>query len=549
MKPSFEQPNVERPNLERPASLRVIGPGRAGTSLARALAEAGWRVLPPLGRGDDVRAAGSGVDLLVIATPDDVIAEVAASVEPVEHTVVAHLAGSVGLEVLAPHHRRAAIHPLVSLPDADTGARALRAGAWFAVTGDELALRVVRDLDGRGLPVADRDRSAYHAAACIASNHLVALLGQVERVAASAGVPLDAFLDLVRTTVDNVATLGPAAALTGPVARGDWATVDRHLATLDPSERRAYEVMAAAARRLSGTTRPTDVVGRRTVDRPVAVVDRVDAFRKELEAARAAGRTVGFVPTMGYLHEGHASLVRRAAAECDVVAVSVFVNPLQFAPTEDLGAYPRDLERDVALAAASGAHLVFAPSAEEMYPEAMVTTVSVASVSEGLEGGARPTHFAGVATVVAKLLALVGPCRAYFGEKDFQQLAVIRRLVRDLSFPVEVVGCPTAREPDGLAMSSRNVYLTGDERVAATVLHRALSEGARAVEHGERDPAVVRDRMRALIEGEPCAALDYAEVVRADDLSVPVTLSGELRLLVAARFGRARLIDNRGVTI
>ena len=549
MKPSFEQPNVERPNLERPASLRVIGPGRAGTSLARALAEAGWRVLPPLGRGDDVRAAGSGVDLLVIATPDDVIAEVAASVERVEHTVVAHLAGSVGLEVLAPHHRRAAIHPLGSLPDADTGARALRAGAWFAVTGDELALRVVRDLDGRGLPVADRDRSAYHAAACIASNHLVALLGQVERVAASAGVPLDAFLDLVRTTVDNVATLGPAAALTGPVARGDWATVDRHLATLDPSERRAYEAMAAAARRLSGTTRTTDVVGRRTVDRPVAVVDRVDPFRKELEAARAAGRTVGFVPTMGYLHEGHASLVRRAAAECDVVAVSVFVNPLQFAPTEDLGAYPRDLERDVALAAASGAHLVFAPSAEEMYPEVMVTTVSVASVSEGLEGGARPTHFAGVATVVAKLLALAGPCRAYFGEKDFQQLAVIRRLVRDLSFPVEVVGCPTAREPDGLAMSSRNVYLTGDERVAATVLHRALGEGARAVEHGERDPAVVRDRMRALIEGEPRAALDYAAVVRADDLSVPVTLCGELRLLVAARFGRARLIDNRGVTI
>src|SRR5438132_7545675 len=488
-------------------SLRVIGPGRAGTSLARALAEAGWRVLPPLGRGDDVRAAGSGVDLLVIATPDDVIAEVAASVEPVEHTVVAHLAGSVGLEVLAPHHRRAAIHPLVSLPDADTGARALRAGAWFAVTGDELALRVVRDLDGRGLPVADRDRSAYHAAACIASNHLVALLGQVERVAASAGVPLDAFLDLVRTTVDNVATLGPAAALTGPGARGDWATVDRHLATLDPSERRAYEVMAAAARRLSGTTRPTDVVGRRTVDRPVAVIDRVDAFRKELEAARAAGRrTVGFVPTMGYLHEGHASLVRRAAAECDVVAVSVFVNPLQFAPTEDLGAYPRDLERDVALAEASGAHLVLSPSTEEMYPEPMATSVSVPSVSEGLDGALRPTHFAGVATVVTKLLALAGPCRAYFGEKDYQQLAVVRRLVRDLSLPVEVVGVPTVREPDGLAMSSRNVYLTREERVAATVLHRALEEGARLVEGGARDAAAVRDRMRAVVEAEPLAA-------------------------------------------
>jgi pantoate--beta-alanine ligase len=552
--PNSQPPNSQPPNSQPPKSLRVIGPGRAGTSLARALAVAGWRLLPPLGRGDDLRAAGhdvegQSVDLLVIATPDGAVAEVAASVEPVDHTVVAHLAGSAGLDVLAPHRRRAVIHPLVSLPDADTGARALRAGAWFAVTGDELALQVVRDLDGRSLPVADGERVAYHAAACIASNHLVALLGQVDRVAASAGVPLDALLDLVRTTVENVATLGPAAALTGPVARGDWDTVDRHLAALDPSERPAYEAMAAAAQRLSGTTRSTGAPVRGAVERPVTVVDGVDAFRKELDAARAAGRTVGFVPTMGYLHEGHASLIRRAAAECDVVAVSVFVNPLQFAPTEDLGAYPRDLERDVALAEACGAQLVFAPSNEEMYPEAMVTTVSVASVSEGLEGALRPTHFAGVATVVAKLLALTGPCRAYFGEKDFQQLTVIRRLVRDLSFPVEVVGCPTVREPDGLAMSSRNVYLTADERVAATVLHRALGEGVRVVEQGERDPAVVRDRMRTIIEVEPHAALDYAEVVRAGDLSVPDTLSGELRLLVAARFGQARLIDNRGVTL
>ncbi|TML91007.1 MAG: pantoate--beta-alanine ligase [Actinobacteria bacterium] len=541
-------------NSEQAKSLRVIGPGRAGTSLARALAEAGWRVLPPLGRGDDVRAAacdvdGEGVDLLVIATPDGTIGAVAAAVEPVDRTVVAHLAGSVGLDVLLPHRRRAVIHPLVGLPDADTGARALRGGAWFAVTGDELAHRVVHDLGGRSLQVADGDRVAYHAAACIASNHLVALLGQAERVAASAGVPLDALLDLVRATVDNVATLGPAAALTGPVARRDWATVDRHLAALDASERPAYEAMAAAAHRLSsGEGRPR-VTSRGKVGGHIAVVDRVEAFRKELEAARAAGRTVGFVPTMGYLHEGHASLIRRAAAECDVVAVSVFVNPLQFAPTEDLGAYPRDLERDVALAEDCGAHLVLSPSTEEMYPEAMATTVSVGSVSEGLEGALRPTHFAGVATVVTKLLALAGPCRAYFGEKDFQQLAVIRRLVRDLSFPVEVVGVATVREPDGLAMSSRNVYLTDEERVAATVLHRALGEGVRLVEGGERDPAVVRDVMRAVIEAEPRAAIDYAEVVRADDLSAPDTLSGELRLLVAARFGRARLIDNRGVTI
>ena len=541
--------NHSQQNNSQAKSLRVIGPGRAGTSLARALAEVGWRVLPPLARANDVRAAAHAVDLLVIATPDAAIGEVAASVEPVERTVIAHLAGSVGLEVLAPHRRRAVIHPLVALPDADTGARALRAGAWFAVTGDELAAQVVRDLGGRSLPVADADRAAYHAAACIASNHLVALLGQAERVAASAGVPLDALLGLVRATVDNVATLGPAAALTGPVARRDWATVERHLAALDPSERPAYEAMAAAAGRLSRARESSGDASRGNVERRVAVIDRVDAFSKELEAARAAGRTVGFVPTMGYLHDGHASLVRRAAAECDVVAVSVFVNPLQFAPTEDLGAYPRDLERDVALAQACGAHIVFSPSTEKMYPEPMVTTVSVASVSEGLEGARRPSHFAGVATVVAKLFALAGPCRAYFGEKDFQQLAVIRRLVRDLSFPVDVVGCPTVREPDGLAMSSRNVYLTGDERAAATVLYRALNEGVGLVEVGERDPAVIRARMHTIIEAEPRAALDYAEVVRAGDLSLPDTLSGELRLLVAARFGRARLIDNRGVTI
>src|SRR5439155_1636389 len=211
-------------NSEQAKSLRVIGPGRAGTSLARALAEAGWRVLPPLGRGDDVRAAacdvdGEGVDLLVIATPDGTIGAVAAAVEPADRPGVAHLAGSVGLDVLLPHRRRAVIHPLVALPDADTGARALRGGAWFAVTGDEFARRVVHDLGGRSLQVADGDRVAYHAAACIASNHLVALLGQAERVAASAGVPLDAHLDLVRATVDNVATLGPAAAPARPRTR------------------------------------------------------------------------------------------------------------------------------------------------------------------------------------------------------------------------------------------------------------------------------------------------------------------------------------------
>jgi pantoate--beta-alanine ligase len=281
-------------------------------------------------------------------------------------------------------------------------------------------------------------------------------------------------------------------------------------------------------------------------------VKRVEAIadlRAALDAERAAGRRVGFVPTMGYLHDGHASLIRQARARSDVVVVSIFVNPLQFGAGEDLDAYPRDLGGDSRLAEANGADLLFTPGVDEMYPAPVETTVSVAGVSEPLEGASRPTHFAGVATVVAKLFSIVGPCAAYFGEKDFQQLAVIRRMVSDLSMPVDVVGCPTRREPDGLAMSSRNVYLSADEREAAPVVHRALQAGAASILAGERDPAAVRSLMAGIIEAEPLARLDYAEVVDAASFTVPDPLAGSLRLLAAVRFGRARLIDNVGVTV
>jgi len=262
------------------------------------------------------------------------------------------------------------------------------------------------------------------------------------------------------------------------------------------------------------------------------VIDRIEAFRKELDAARHEGRTVGLVPTMGYLHEGHASLIRRSAAECDVTAVTIFVNPLQFGAHEDLSTYPRDLDRDVQLAEASGAALVFAPSVDEMYPGGPVlTSIRVAELSEGMEGASRPGHFDGVATVVAKLFAIAGPCRAYFGEKDFQQLSVVRRMTADLSLPVDVVGCPIVREPDGLAMSSRNVYLSAEERQAATVLSRALEAGAADISHA-------REVMAATVNAEPLAHLDYAEVVESEH---------EYRLLIAARVGTTRLIDNRGV--
>jgi predicted short-subunit dehydrogenase-like oxidoreductase (DUF2520 family) len=235
--------------------LRIIGPGRAGTSLAQALTAARWDVAPLLGRGDDLAPAARGVDLLVIATPDARVREVALAVEPVPSTVVAHLAGSLGLGVLAPHRRRAAVHPLVALPTPALGARRL-AGAWFAVAGDRLAHDVVRALRGRWFEVADADRPMYHAAAVIASNHLVAMLGQVERLSEAVGVPFEAYVDLAQATLDNVAALGPAAALTGPAARGDEATIRRHLRALPSDERRAYRSLADAARRLAQPRRP-----------------------------------------------------------------------------------------------------------------------------------------------------------------------------------------------------------------------------------------------------------------------------------------------------
>ena len=279
------------------------------------------------------------------------------------------------------------------------------------------------------------------------------------------------------------------------------------------------------------------------------IIATIADLRSELDGHRTAGRTVGFVPTMGYLHEGHTSLMRAAGEADDVVVSSIFVNPLQFGAGEDLDAYPRDLARDTSLATDAGVDVLFTPTVTEMYPRPVLTTVSVAQVSEGMEGATRPTHFAGVATVVAKLFSIVGPCRAYFGAKDWQQIAVVRRMTSDLSLPVEVVARPTVRELDGLAMSSRNVYLTPEEREAAPVLYTALRSGVASIAAGERDPAVVRDLMADIIRAEPLAELDYAQVVDAESLTVPEPLSGNLRLLAAVRFGRARLIDNVGVTV
>jgi pantoate--beta-alanine ligase len=277
----------------------------------------------------------------------------------------------------------------------------------------------------------------------------------------------------------------------------------------------------------------------------VRVIHTIEEVRRALDDERRRGARIGFVPTMGALHAGHRALVERAWAECDRVAASIFVNPLQFGASEDLSRYPRTLDADVAMIASAGGGVVFAPSVAEMYPAALATSVTVSDVAARLEGAARPGHFDGVATVVAKLFNIVGPCVAYFGEKDWQQLAVVRAMVADLSVPVEVVGCPTVRDADGLALSSRNAYLSSAERAAAPTLYRALQHGVQLVAAGERDPEVVNAAMAAMISA--VARLDYAVIVKADTLEAVQPLAGQLRLLVAARFDSARLIDNVGV--
>lgn len=270
-----------------------------------------------------------------------------------------------------------------------------------------------------------------------------------------------------------------------------------------------------------------------------------EAFREACDTARMHGNVVGFVPTMGALHEGHASLLRRAKEDCGFVALSIFVNPLQFGPTEDLTAYPRSLDQDRALAEALGCDVVFAPTEADMYPSGRPeVTVDAGPLGDRLEGASRPGHFAGVLTVVNKLFNVTGPCHAYFGEKDAQQLALVGRMIRDMNAPVTVVPCPTVREPDGLAISSRNAYLSEEEREVAPVLFDALTAAAGLVRRGERRGDVLRAEMARRIGAEPLARMDYVAVVDDRTWEDVGTISGPARALVAARLGKPRLIDN-----
>ena len=255
-------------------------------------------------------------------------------------------------------------------------------------------------------------------------------------------------------------------------------------------------------------------------------------------------RDVGFVPTMGYLHDGHLSLVRASRARDAVTAASIFVNPTQFGPNEDFARYPRDEDRDLALLSDAGVAAVFIPSVDEMYPGGFATYVHVERLTERLEGASRPAHFRGVTTIVLKLLNIIQPHRAYFGQKDAQQLAVVRRMVCDLDVPVEIVACPIVRDPDGLAMSSRNVYLSPEERRAALVLSRALRLAEQRYADGERDAAVIRAAVEREIAAEALARLDYVSVAHPDTLEELDSVDGVALVAVAARFGTTRLIDN-----
>ncbi|HZK17957.1 MAG TPA: pantoate--beta-alanine ligase [Clostridia bacterium] len=274
------------------------------------------------------------------------------------------------------------------------------------------------------------------------------------------------------------------------------------------------------------------------------VCHTVSEIREYVNDAKSAGQTVGLVPTMGYLHEGHLSLMREAANECDLVVISIFVNPTQFGPEEDFVSYPRDLDRDIKLAAGAGVNMVFNPDATEMYPEGFQTHIEVGRTSLGLCGGSRPGHFTGVATVVAKLFNIVQPDFAFFGWKDAQQLLVIQQMVRDLNMDLEVKGVRTVREKDGLAMSSRNVYLSSRERESATVIYRSLNAVRDAVANGERDVTRLVSLVKEMIKGEELAEIDYVEFRAIPEMSPLERIHGRVLLAVAVYYGKTRLIDN-----
>ena len=558
----------------------VVGAGRVGTALAVLWRDAGHRIVGVAGSAAtparaarflpgvpvvEAADAARGAEVVAIATPDAVIAEVCRALASAgalgPGSSVVHASGATRLDALASARAAGArvlsVHPLQTCPTVEAALERLP-GAAFAVTAEEepayaLGERLALDAGGKPFRLDDDVKPLYHAAAVFASNYLVTVSALAEELERLAGVP------------DPAGVLAPAAGGDprerparrpgrGPHGsgrprrrrhrRGQPRGAGGPRSRGRPALRRPRRSRprARGARRASPLGRPR---GRRGGARPLEVTRTIAATLAAADAARADGRTVGLVPTMGAFHEGHASLMRRAREERDLVVVSIFVNPTQFADPADLAAYPRDEARDLEIARGLGVDVVFAPTPEEMYPAGEPrVTIDPGPLGDRLEGASRPGHFRGVATVVAKLFHAVGPARAYFGEKDAQQLAVLRAMVRELAFPVEISACPTVREPDGLAMSSRNARLSPEQRDAAGCLFLALSEAAELARAGERDAARLVAAMAREIGATPQARLDYAAVVDDATFDDVTTIDAPARALVAARFGEVRLIDN-----
>ena len=479
-------------------SVRIVGAGRVGSALAARLRERGLVV------GEDEP------ELVLLCVPDRAIAGVAGSLEA--GPWVAHVSGATPLAALDPHTRRFGLHPLQTFTRS-RGPEQLD-GAFAAISAETDEARAVagwlaRTLGLQPFPLDDRRRVLYHAGAAIASNYLVTLRRAAGRLLEAAGAPPEALDPLMRGTIEN------GFELTGPIARGDWEVVRAHETAIReaaPELGPLYRVLADATTMCMGTHAHAHPSARAAGMKVVRTID-------ELREALPAGNR-GLVPTMGALHEGHLALLRAAREQCDTVVMSLFVNPAQFATGEDLGRYPRDEAGDLELAREAGVDVVFAPAADELYPPGYQTWIEVDELGAMLEGQHRPGHFRGVATVCCKLFNLVRPERAYFGQKDAQQVAVLRRLVRDLNLDVEIRVVDTVRDDDGLALSSRNRLLSPAERERARALPRALAT---------RDP----ERARELLSRDGLE-VDYVAVAPFDP---PV-------LAAAVRIGGTRLIDN-----
>lgn len=563
----------------------VVGAGRVGAVLAHVLRGAGHAVIGASGVSDasrhriadllpgvpvlEVEQVVERAELVLLTVPDDALSPLVTGLASLGRfhagQLVVHTAGRFGTEILEPARDAGAIplaiHPAMTFTGTAVDVARL-AGAPFAVTAEKaalpIALALAVELGGEPVVLPEHARVRYHAALSHASNHLVTLIAQARSTLETIdGVDPALVGPLAQAALDG-AVRGGDAALTGPVSRGDAGTVAEHVATLagldgHPDVLPTYRTLArATAQRAVRTGRLTDTQagdvlsaldGRpaRAVDEPPRLVRTFAELREGLAARRRA-----VVMTMGALHEGHLALVRRAAQLADEVVVTIFVNPLQFGAGEDLERYPRPLEADLDKLAESGVvDLVLAPSVEEMYPDGEPrVTLSAGPMGEVLEGASRPGHFDGMLTVVNKLLNLTRPDVSIFGQKDAQQLALVRRMVADLDMGVEIVAEPIVRDADGLAKSSRNVYLSESQRRSALVLSRAVRAGGEAARGG---PEAVRAAARGVLEGADSAVdLDYLVLVDPATMSAPPDPHARTATLlaVAAKVGSTRLIDN-----